>query len=402
VAGKGESHWERESSDRFPLSFSIFLLLLLLLLLNLFSVSQPLQLFSPTQADPSRVHRLLRLPPSSTGLCGVISEKTLRKLAEIRRAGESEKKKKTTTLLVIVTGARMTTLCRRLPFLPACDAVAAEGGGRLFWASSAFPKGGAGEANGNGNGGGGDDEQPSTSSSLPPPTLCDLREDTAWRMRHAAAAGPPSTNEGLSPRQREGALWEVFRRLEEEGWSPDASGYSTSFRLPLLSKSKSTSNSDANANADSKTGDKTEQDLDRVLSSLPPCLSSSRNLGCADIFPATSGKEAVGRHVAATLGVDLRNCCFLCDDDNDLPLAAAVGRAFVVGATHPSVERAIAEAEAEGEDGRFWTVGNGLEGTLAADAAVEAAAEHLRHVLEKEEEEEVEEEVAQARAPVFA
>lgn len=207
-------------------------------------------------------------------------------------------------------------------------------------------------------------------------------------MRHAAAAGAPSTNEGLPPRDREGALWEVYRKLEGEGWSPDASGYSTSFRLPVSSSSG-----------------KTEEDLDRVLASLPPSLASSKNLGCADVFPATSGKEAVGRYVAAALGVPLGNCAFLCDDDNDLPLAAAVGRAFVVGATHPSVERAIA---AETREGHFWTPA-GLEGTLAADAAVEAAGQHLRELLSREGEGDEEEVVAAAavaekteRVPSFA
>lgn len=281
----------------------------------------------------------------------------------------------------------MTTLCRRLPFLPACDAVAAEGGGRLFWTSSAFSRGDASaEAEGNGNG---EEDGPSTPPSpsrppLPhmPPTLCDLREDTRWRMRHAAAAaGPPSTNDGRPPREREGALWEVYRDLEGGGWSPDASGYSTSFRLPVSRAG----------------GGKSEGDLDRVLASLPPCLSSSKNLGCADIFPVTSGKKAVGRYVAATLGVSLKRCAFLCDDDNDLPLAAAVGKAFVVGVTHPSVERAIA---AETREGHIWTTG--LEGTLAADAAVEAAGQHLRELLEEEENEFVAVVEKAERAPAFA
>lgn len=196
-------------------------------------------------------------------------------------------------------------------------------------------------------------------------------------MRHASAAGPPSLNEGVPPAKREGPLWDLYRDLEARGWRPDASGYSTSFRLPVSSE-------------------KTEAELDEVLSALPPCLASSRNLGCADVFPVTSGKEAVGRYVAASLGVDLRDCAFLMDDDNDLPLAAAVGKAFVVGKTHDSVAEAVAaaaaavaEEEQEGGKGRgkgreshYWTTE--LAGTLAADAAVEAAAAHLRGLLSVE------------------
>ncbi len=294
--------------------------------------------------------------------------------------------------VVIVTGARMTTLCRRLPFLPACDAVAAEGGGRLFWTSRTFPKAEGAEAG---------LPPPGSSSPVPPPTLCDLREDMAWRMRHAAAAGTPSANEGVPPREREGVLWDAFRRLEAEGWAPDASGYSTSFRLPLP---KVDAEEGGGKCGRGNGSGKTERDLDLALRSLPPCLSSSRNLGCADVFPSTSGKEAVGRHAAAALGVPLSDCAFLCDDDNDLPLAAAVGRAFVVGATHPSVARAIAaEGGTKGEkEGHFWTTG--LEGTLAADAAVKAAGAHLREVLSRRRGEEEGNVAAEQpeRAPAFA
>ena len=216
-----------------------------------------------------------------------------------------------------MSGARSSTLARRLPFLPACDAMASEGGGRLYWVGRRGV-----------------------------PTACDLEEDAEWRDVHAGVAGPASA-EGLPPAARPGALWDAYRSFAAAGWAPDAASYATSFRLPL-------------------PPGRADADLAAALAALPPCLAAARNLGCADVFPATSGKAAVGKRVAAALGADLADCILLCDDHNDLGLAAAVGRVFVVGATDASVAAAAAADPA-----KFWTTP--LLGTRAADAAVEAA-----------------------------
>lgn len=261
---------------------------------------------SPLQATGA-THPLLLLPPSTTGKRGAISLKTLALLSDAGKGG---------TAVVVLSGARTTTLSARLAFLPSALAVASENGGRLWWL---------------------DQDRP---------TLVPLREDAAWRDRHAAAAGPRE-NDCAAPADREGPLWDAYRALQAAGWSPDASGYATAFRLPVKPPH-------------------TEADARAALASLPPCLASTFNLGCADVYPATSGKRAVAEHVALRLGIRLADAAFLCDDDNDLDLAAAVGRAFAVGATHASVAAAVEAAPA-----RWWVAENG--GTLAADAAVEAA-----------------------------
>jgi hydroxymethylpyrimidine pyrophosphatase-like HAD family hydrolase len=255
---------------------------------------------------------IITLPPSTTGLRGVISAATLRGLARLRSLPGVH--------LVIVSGARSSTLDRRLPYLPACDAIAAESGGRLHWAGKLAARG--------------------------TPVVADLCEDLGWRAVHASTAGPPTQGEATPPGLREGALWDAFRGLRAGGWDPDAAAYATAFRLPLRR-------------------DKSAADLAAALASLPPSLQSTSNLGCADVLPATSGKAAVGLHVMRALGADPADCAFLCDDANDLGLAALVGRVFVVRATDPSIAAAAAA-----EPAKFWQ--SGCDGPPASEAAVGA------------------------------
>lgn len=61
----------------------------------------------------------------------------------------------------------------------------------------------------------------------------------------------------------------------------------------------------------------------------PKDLSCTENLGVLDFYPATSGKEGAARHLMQRWGVPVASTAFLCDDDNDLALAAVVGRAFL-------------------------------------------------------------------------
>ena len=261
-----------------------------------------------TDTETGALHRVLNLPPSSTGKRGTISERTLRLLADAHAQGD--------VAVVIVSGARSTTLSSRLPCLPPATALAAENGGRLWWHRQDRP------------------------------TLAQLEEDASWRDAHAAGAGPRA-NDALAPLHRSGPLWDAYRAFISDGWTPDASGYTTSFRLP-------------------HRAGKTEADLDAALARLPPTLTHSRNLGCADVYPVTSGKEAVGAYVAEKLGIGLASAAFLCDDDNDLALASRVGRAFVVSTTHDAVTAAL-----KARPHHYWTTREAA--TRAADAAVEAA-----------------------------
>ena len=70
--------------------------------------------------------RILQLPPSATGMKGVISSLTLLKCQEIRDQGVK---------LVLVSGMRTSTLVKRLPYLPKADAYCCEAGGQIFYSS---------------------------------------------------------------------------------------------------------------------------------------------------------------------------------------------------------------------------------------------------------------------------
>jgi len=109
---------------------------------------------------------------------------------------------------------------------------------------------------------------------------------------------------------------------------------------------------------------KTEAELTEALLTLPDGLAHSRNLHAADVYPATSGKDNAARHLMQRFDAAPHACLLLCDDDNDLRLAGLVGKAFVVGATAPSVS-AAARADPE----RFVLAQRG--GTLGVEELME-------------------------------
>lgn len=78
-----------------------------------------------------------------------------------------------------------------------------------------------------------------------------------------------------------------------------------------------------------KTPGRTQADIDKVVASRPSCLSSTVNLGVVDFYPAASGKEGAAQHLMRRWGVPAQRTAFLCDDDNDLALAAVVAKAFL-------------------------------------------------------------------------
>lgn len=67
------------------------------------------------------------------------------------------------------------------------------------------------------------------------------------------------------------------------------------------------------------------------------------NLGKADVYPAHSGKANAAVHIAKQLGIDIKDCAFLCDDDNDIDLAKVVGKAYMptVAAVRPLAPVAV-------------------------------------------------------------
>mgnify|MGYP001802175496 CR=1 FL=1 len=56
-----------------------------------------------------------------------------------------------------------------------------------------------------------------------------LQEDMAWRNQLTAAG--PVGQDGVAPEERQGELWDIFRRLKQDGHQLDAMNYTTNFRL---------------------------------------------------------------------------------------------------------------------------------------------------------------------------
>ncbi|KAK9814335.1 hypothetical protein WJX72_004109 [[Myrmecia] bisecta] len=242
-------------------------------------------------------------------LQGVISVKTLTELASLRAGG---------AVLVLLTGARLSTLQQRLPFLPAADAYVCENGGRVFYHNTFLP------------------------TALP------IVEDPGWRGKHDETAGP-ADQEAVPAAKRKGLLWDLYRQLTEDGWVVDTNSYTTCIRF----KCRSSPN-------------KTEADLQAIIDNLPASLASSTNLGSANVYPSTSGKENVAMYLLERFNSTLESASFMCDDDNDLGLAALLPRVFLVGATNEGM-KAAADADPE----KF---------VLASKGGIIATEEILEHV----------------------
>ncbi|GFR53021.1 hypothetical protein Agub_g15713 [Astrephomene gubernaculifera] len=263
----------------------------------------------PTDLDAP----VLLTPPSTSGRQGVISTATLHLVAQLRSRG---------LLFVVISGARLSTLLMRLPYLPAADAYVCENGGRIFYPGGELP------------------------------TACPLTEDEEWRRCHDGVAGTVR-QDGVAARDREGPLWDFYRRLLGEGWHLDANGYTTSFRV--------------HANR----GGKTLPQLQALTAAKPPGLSCSFNLGAADFYPATSGKVMAARHLMRRFSAAAPDCCFLCDDDNDLELAAEVGRALLPSITSDTVRQAV-----EAAPDRFHVAQAAGQGVAATEEVLRAVMAH--------------------------
>jgi hypothetical protein len=223
------------------------------------------------QEESSNENRILELPPSSTGMKGIISSRTLRQCQDVRRQGVK---------LVLVSGMRSSTLLKRLPYLPRADAYCCEAGGRIFYPI---------QQNENAVG------LTITPASYDGARAQDLEafgliEDMDWRdeMERIDAAGKEGfvSNElgddndqvPMSIADREGSLWEFARRLLADGYVLDTKGYASCFRVnrnqqtPFMSKEAFDALSDGTI-------------------AYPSELSTSTNLGCVDFYPVSSGKK---------------------------------------------------------------------------------------------------------------
>lgn len=190
---------------------------------------------------------------------------------------------------------------------------------------------------------------------------------------HVAPTRSPAFQEQLKPEERSGPLWDVFRQLQGAGWAPDAGSYTTLVRVKRVQPGKTAEEwlrvrtaalKGAGPGSIKRAGELLSiQCTDDSFLNHPPThpplhpqlrasfhasLQSADNLDYTDIFPASSGKDAAARHLAAVHGCALADCVSMGDDDNDLGIAAAVGHAFVPGITAESMREARAGARGGG------------------------------------------------------
>lgn len=152
----------------------------------------------------------------------MISVETLKLAAKVRASGAK---------LVLVSGTRYSTLVNRLPFLPRADAYVIENGGRIF-----YPKKDVGAAPPSDEkaAAAGGEEGAKEESAVGDPTLTAhaasaLEEDLKWRETMESATGPAS-QDAKEPEDREGPLWDLYRKAVAEGFEVDTNTYYTMIR----------------------------------------------------------------------------------------------------------------------------------------------------------------------------
>lgn len=217
---------------------------------------------------PDDNESLLKLPPSSTGLRGIVSSQTLKLTQELRRQGKK---------FVLISGMRTTTLLNRLPYLPKADAYCSEAGGRIFYPTDQMneacftiePK----------------SFQGATKEDLKP---FGIVEDMDWRQQMEEYTGKfdmdgssfQNIKSFVSTPVEDRAsskLWNYARYLRKKGYVIDVKGYSSCFRLNKKHQ-KDMSDDDFYSLIDKEALEKAG-------------LATSVNLSCIDIYPAISGKK---------------------------------------------------------------------------------------------------------------
>lgn len=228
---------------------------------------------------------LIRLPPSSTGMKGVISQTTINLCQRIRHTKveleECNGVDKRHVILVLVSGMRTKTLLQRLSSLPLADAYCSENGGRIFYPEplQTLDENHALQH--------GDYDQNGCYIFRPAPTTLRevedksarfyrLVEDMDWRMRHnsdISSTNNPTGDPEKQTSQTSPLLFEFASKLKSLGWVLDEKGYTTCFRIHQKHQITPLFN---------------VLDLNSLL---PDGLMISTNLGCVDVYPQTSGKK---------------------------------------------------------------------------------------------------------------
>eukprot|EP00640_Fibrocapsa_japonica_P003242 CAMPEP_0113942588 /NCGR_PEP_ID=MMETSP1339-20121228/8272_1 /TAXON_ID=94617 /ORGANISM="Fibrocapsa japonica" /LENGTH=326 /DNA_ID=CAMNT_0000947111 /DNA_START=164 /DNA_END=1144 /DNA_ORIENTATION=+ /assembly_acc=CAM_ASM_000762 len=253
----------------------------------------------PTSTSNDGRSLMLHLPPSKTGLRGIISRRTIELAEMIQERGVP---------FVLVTAARPSTLNSRLPYLPVADVYIIENGGQVLF-NIAQPLGKAAA------------EKLSMANENPVMTSQNAGSDGATAV---VLVQDQRWAQGLaSGRDQVQALGD---KLVDLGWEVDRKDRVYMIRVKT----------------DEATPGKTVSDLISLVKSTSVDLQHASNLGFIDVFPSGSGKDVAAKYVAQLLGVDINDCAMMGDDDNDMKLAQLAGQGmFLTGVFHPSVQEAM-------------------------------------------------------------
>eukprot|EP00283_Hemiselmis_rufescens_P012536 CAMPEP_0173447864 /NCGR_PEP_ID=MMETSP1357-20121228/39577_1 /TAXON_ID=77926 /ORGANISM="Hemiselmis rufescens, Strain PCC563" /LENGTH=230 /DNA_ID=CAMNT_0014414289 /DNA_START=61 /DNA_END=750 /DNA_ORIENTATION=+ len=196
--------------------------------------------------------------------------------------------------ITLVTGARTTTMLKRIPVLPQADALVCESGSCILYPTT-----------------GRDGE----TYWVP---------DVEWRERLITVVGdqmdplPP-------PEQRLGALWDLYRKLLARGLRADALGYTASFRVIPRDEGE-------------------REVLEAVRSEIEGGELSCRcNLGHYDFMCSRAGKGNAVEYLQRKWGVSSDECAAVFDDDNDLCMAAKCRWCLIPSITSESVKQGLEE-----------------------------------------------------------
>jgi hypothetical protein len=174
---------------------------------------------SATVRNSEGEERNCRLLPTSTMGSGVISDRTVHLVDQLRSHG---------VRFVIISGARTTTMFARYPRLPHCDAIACETGVKILYPPSGSPDDNAASES---------SEAPASAPPLPHSDPYAHRDasgkllvlDREWSQRFAHVTGPLDSS--IAPLERRGTLWDLYRELADLALEPDARGYYGCFRV---------------------------------------------------------------------------------------------------------------------------------------------------------------------------
>lgn len=170
------------------------------------------------EADAPGMPEVISLPASATGRKARISVETINLAAKVRASGAR---------LVLVSGTRYSTFVNRLPFLPRADAYVIENGGRIF-----YPKKDAAVGDGETSSSceAGEEEKSAVGNpALTAHAASALTEDLEWRKTMESATGQAS-QDAKAPEDREGPLWDLYRKAVSEGFEVDTNTYYTMIR----------------------------------------------------------------------------------------------------------------------------------------------------------------------------